>query len=492
MATLKEKTAKTLTWNTLDRLSSGVLYGVVGVVLANLLSEQDFGLVGVLYIFQAFATIFVDSGFGAGLIQKKDTTEDDFSTVFWFNLGVAVTIYVILWFAAPSIAHAFHDRMELVPLGRTMFFYFILSALTVVQINRLMKQMDVKQLAISNVVGQTAGGIVGIILALKGYGAWALCWQTLVLGGVRAAWLWATSGWLPRLVFSLDSIRSIRRVGLGVFVSQLLNTASLQVYSFLVGIYYNMASLGLYTQADKWSKMSSASISQILTASFIPLLARVQDEAETLRRYITRISRFTAFITFPTLVGLALIGTPLFHLLFGTKWDAAIILFQILAVRGVFVVLISLQTNLLIALGYARTLVNVEVVKDILNIVAIFCTLFLGSVEWLVWGQFAASALTFGVVVMINSRATGYSPLFLLKPNLPFAGAALMMSAAVILTSWLMGSLLPATALGGIRPQAALLLTAEIAVGIAAYLLTLRAARITEPAEFLAHLRHCH
>lgn len=488
MATLKEKTAKTLTWNTIDRLSSQVLYGVVGVVLANVLSRHDFGLVGVLFIFQSFATIFVDSGFGAALLQKKEPTEADYSTVFWFNLGVSLAIYVVLWFSAPAIARAFHNQEELIPLGRVMFLYFILSALSIVQTNRLMKQMDVKQLAISNVVGQTAGGIVGIILALKGFGAWALCWQTLVLGGVRTLWLWATSRWWPAAVFSLDSLRSIRKVGLGVFSSQLLNTASLQVYNFLVGLYYNLTSLGVYSQADKWSKMGSASISQVLTASFIPLLARVQDDSATLRRYIERIGRFTAFLTLPALVGLALVGTPLFHLLFGEKWDAAIILFQILAVRGVFVVLISVQTNFLTALGYARTLVRVEVVKDVLTIVAIFSTLFMGSVEALVWGQLGASALTYGAVLWMSSKATGYSYGFLLRPNLPFALATFIMAGGVIGVGKLL-SLLPYFAVGEIHLTSAILLTIQILVGVGLYVATLRLARLPEPVELLAHLR---
>lgn len=492
MATLKQKTAKTLTWNTIDRLSSQVLYGVVGVVLANVLSRDDFGLVGVLFIFQSFATIFVDSGFGAALLQKKEPTEDDYSTVFWFNLAVSVAIYIGLWFAAPAIARAFHNQTELIPLGRTMFFYFILSALSIVQTNRLMKQMDVKQLAISNVVGQIAGGVTGIILALKGFGAWALCWQTLVLGGVRTLWLWATSHWWPRLVFSIESLRSIRKVGLGVFSSQLLNTASLQVYNFLVGLYYSVASLGVYTQADKWSKMGSASISQVLTASFIPLLARVQDDPPTLLHYIRRISRFTAFITMPALVGLALVGAPLFHLLFADKWDAAIILFRILCVRGVFVVLISLQTNFLTALGYARTLVRVEIVKDLLTIVAIFSTLFMGSVEALVWGQLAASLLTYIAVLRMTSRATGYPLLFLLKPNLPFAAATVLMAAGVIAIAHILPYLYPSFPTLEIHLASLLQLLLQITTGTLLYLLTLRLARLPEPAELRNHLRRSH
>lgn len=488
MSEIKDKTAKTLAWNTIDRLSSQVLYGVVGVVLANILSKADFGLVGVLYIFQAFATIFVDSGFGAALLQKKDPTEDDYSTVFWFNLTVSVAIYITLWFCAPAIARAFHHEAELVSLGRVMFLYFILSALSIVQTNRLMKMMDVKQLAISNIAGQITGGIVGIILALRGAGAWALCWQTLVTGAVRTLWLWGASSWRPKAVFSRSSLASIRNVGLGVFSSQLLNTVSLQIYNFLVGIYYSVVELGIYTQADKWSKMGSASISQLLTATFIPLLARVQDDSATLRRYVDRITRFTAFLTFPLLTGLAVAGAPLFHMLFGHKWDAAIVLFQLLAVRGIFVVLISLMTNLLTALGYARTLVRVEVVKDVLTVVAIFSTLFLGSVTWLVAGQLAASAITWIAVVAMTSRATHFSFATLTRPMFPFVTATLVMVFGAWLTQQVLGAL-PWFGAASVNLTSGVMLAAIIAAGVICYLLPLVLLRTPEPGEMLAHLR---
>ncbi|MDE6794797.1 MAG: oligosaccharide flippase family protein, partial [Muribaculaceae bacterium] len=153
-ASLKLRTARSLKWNTIDRLASQVLYGVVGVVLANVLSQEDFGLVGALLVFQAFAIIFADSGFGAALLQSKDPTEEDYSTVFWFNLVVSVGIYWLLWFGAPLIADIFQGDRRLIPLSKVMFLTFVLNALAIVQTNRLMKRMDVKMIAVSNLVGQ--------------------------------------------------------------------------------------------------------------------------------------------------------------------------------------------------------------------------------------------------------------------------------------------------------------------------------------------------
>lgn len=437
--TLKLKTARTLKWNTIDRVSSQVLYAVVGVVLANLLSKEDFGLVGALLVFQAFGILFVDSGFGSALLQKKNPEKRDFSTVFWFNLGVSLVVYWILFFCAPLIADIFQGDRRLIPLSRVMFLSFIFNGLSLVQTTRLMKEMNVRGIAVANVVGLTVSGGVGVGLAFAGYGPWALVWQTVTLAVVKSAWLWMTGRWWPEICFSLESLRQIWRVGLSVFSSSALNTLFLYIYSFVIGAFYSLASLGLYTQADKWSKMGSASISQILTASFVPLLAKFQDDGANFRRYVTKINRFAAFLLFPVMTGIAVVGEPLFHTLFGNKWDAAIVLFQILTVRGIFVVLISLYTNYLLALGHARRLFYVEIIKDFLIFAAIMSTVWFDSVAILVWGQLGASFVTYIIVLMIGSKAVGMSPACMVGDLMPFMIISLVMGVSAWLVMHLTG-----------------------------------------------------
>lgn len=436
---LKQKTAGTLKWNTVDRIASQVLYGVVGIVLANVVSQEDFGLVGALLVFQSFAIIFADSGFGAALLRQKHTTERDYSTVFWFNLMVSVAIYFILWFCAPLISDIFQHDRRLIPLSKVMFLTFVLNALAIVQTNRLMKMMDVKMIAVSNVIGQIVGGGLGIGLALGGWGAWALVWQSVCLASVKTGVLWVAGGWWPRYWIHKDSFRKIWRIGLSVFSSSMLNTLFLTVYSFVIGAFYSLRSLGVYTQADKWSKMGSASLSQIFTSSFVPLLARVQDNPMDFKRYMQRINRFTAFVTFPILAGLAIVGEPLFHTLFGNKWDSAIPLFQILCVRGILVVLVSLLGNYMLALGYGKRLFSIEVIKDVAIAAAILSTIWFNSVELLVWGQLWASIATFIVVIWMVSRATGYALTSFANDFLMFAGITLLMCVGCWLLSkiWL-------------------------------------------------------
>lgn len=405
---VKLKTARTLKWNTIDKVSSQLLYAVTGIVLANVLPREDFGLVGVILVFQAFAILFVDSGFGAALLQKKNPDERDYSTVFWFNLAVSVGVYAVLYLCAPLIADIFHGDRRLIPLSRVMFLSFIISGLGIIQTNRLMKRMDVRHVAVANVIGLVLSGAAGIWLALSGAGAWALVWQTIVLSAVKTGWLWVAVGWIPKAVFSMESLKNIYRVGAGVFLSQLFNTFFLNIYSFVIGAYFTFASLGDYTQADKWSKMGSASISQILTNSFIPLLAQAQDNPAEFHRLISKINGFTAFLLYPVMIGMAVMAEPLFHLLFGTKWDSAVILFQILLIRGIFTVLTAVGNNYILALGHARTLVVVEVVKDVLIALAIAVTIFMHSVPAMVWGQLIAGVLTYLFVLRLTSRNTGY------------------------------------------------------------------------------------
>ena len=464
---LRKKTAGTLKWNTVDRISSQVLYAVSGIVLANMVSQEDFGLVGALLVFQSFAIIFADSGLGAALLQNKTTTDKDYSTVFWFNLIVSVAIYWILWFCAPLIADIFQGDKRLIPLSKVMFITFVLNALAIVQTNRLMREMNVKMVAVSNIVGQIAGGGLGIGLALAGYGAWALVWQSVTLAAVRTGVLWATGHWLPLPYMTVESFRKTWRIGLSVFSSSMLNTLFLKVYSFVIGAFYSLRQLGVYTQADKWSKMGSASLSQIFTSSFVPLLAKVQTSPEDFRRYVEKINRFVAFLVFPFMGGLAIIGEPLFHTLFGDKWDSAIPLFQILCVRGIGVVYVSLFGNYLLSLGYGKKLFLIEIIKDLCIVVAILSTVWFGSIELLVWGQFWATLLTLGIVGYMTLRTIGYNIGRIFVDLSVFAMSALLMCVAC----WLIGKI----------PLAPVLrLLSEIATGSLFYIVLMKLGRAPE------------
>lgn len=429
-------------WNVIDKVSQQLLYAVTGIVLARLLDQEDFGLVGAVAVFQAFASLFVDSGFSYALIQRKSPTRLDYSTVLWFNLAVAVAIYAVLFFCAPLIARCFQGDMRLVGLSRVMFLSFILNASAIVQTNRLMKRMEVRMVAVSNAMGLFAGAIVGIWLAVAGYGAWAIVWQTLALNFTKSLVLWLTSGWLPLMRFSMASLRSFFTVGSGMMVSSFLNVLFQNIYSFFIGNRAGLAPLGYYTQADKWSKMGISSLSQVLTSSFLPALSAVQDEPERFARITSKMNRFTSYLLFPAMGFLWVMATPLFHCLFGEKWDASIMLFQLLLLRGVFTVLTSLYNNYVIALARTRLVVQMEMLRDGAALVLLFVTLPFVAMErggdtvfgikLLLAGQILASAISWGVMVVKTAPVSGRSVGSFLADSVPY----LVESLVIMVVLW--------------------------------------------------------
>lgn len=415
-----------------DRLSTQALYALTGIVLANLLSQDDFGLVGAVMVFQAFASLLVDSGFSYALLQRRRPTKLDYSSVLWFNLIMAAGLYVLLYLMAPLIARWFQNDPRIVPLSRVMFLSLIVNASMIVQTNRLMKAMDVRMVAVSNFIGLALGGVAGIWCALQGYGAWAVVWQTIVMAVCKSVVLWTSTRWRPLWRMSFASLRSFMGLGSRMMFTSFLNTVFLNIYSFFIGNRVGLASLGYYTQADKWSKMGVTSVTQVLTSTFVPALASVQDDPDRFRRMASKMSRFTAYLMFPALIGLMVMARPVFHTLFGTKWDASIILFQLLLLRGMFTVAVSLYNNFLLALGRSGTILRLEVVRDgtaLLALAATFPYMALTlpgdpvyGITILLWGQVAASVVTWLLSFVVTARAVGSSVWSFARDMLPYFG----------------------------------------------------------------------
>ncbi len=465
---LKLRTARTLKWNLIDRLGSQVLYGITGIVLARLLSQEDFGLVGAVLVFQAFAALFVDSGFSAALIQRKSPTREDYSTVLWFNIGISVVIYVALWFLAPLIASWFQGDERIIPLARVMFLSFIITATSIVQTNRLMKQMDVRMIAASNCAALTVGAVVGIYMALNGYGAWSIVWQTIIVAAVKSAILWMSTTWRPLWSFSWSILKGFFAVGSGVMFTSFLNTLFQNIYAFFIGNRVGLVPLGYYSQSDKWSKMGIMSIVQTLTSTFLPVLSHVQDSPERYARVAAKTNRFTSYIAFPAMGFLIVAATPIFHALFGTKWDASIILFQLLLLRGLFFIFTALYNNYILAKGKAKLIVYMEVLRDSVAIAAIIVTLPYiamtrpGDIVWgvkiLLWGQVIASAITWIGTLLCAAPLANRRWWKFLNDYLPYMGATALAMGGMIAMAFV------------VRHNPWSLLLAQAIVGLTIYL----------------------
>lgn len=468
---LGHRVVHTMKWNTIDKILSQALYAVTGIILANLLPREDFGLVGAVLVFQSFATLFCDSGFSYALIQRKHPTQTDYSTVLWFNLGMALILYILLYLGAPLIARCYHNDLRLIPLSRVMFLSFILNAAAVVQTNRLIKRMDVKPVTVSNNLGLFVGSVVGVAMALYGFGAWALVAQGLALAAVKALVLWMWVDWRPSFVFSWTVLRGFMGVGMGVMGSSFLNVLFNNIYSFFIGHRTSFTSLAYYTQGDKWSKMGISSLSSILTQTFLPVLSGLQDNPSGYSAATSRINRTGAFVLFPFTALIILAAEPMFHALFRTKWDGAIVLFQLLMLRGVFTVLCSLYHNYLLALGRSRLMFNCELLRDIVALVAIVLTLPalplqtdsdpVYGIRIMLYGQLMASALTWVVTLIVAARKSWSNPVRYIMDLLPYAAVAAAVSLPLVLIQFWLSS-----------PW--LMLAVQIPAGIALYIVVCR------------------
>lgn len=447
---LKRLTARALKWNVIDRVASQILYAVTGIVLARELSQEAFGIVGALLIFQAFALLFVDSGFSYALIQRKRPTETDYSSVLWFNLLIAAAIYIILWFSAPLIAGLFGGNDEMVPLSRVMFLTFIINAAAIVQTNRLMKQMNVRPIALINALALAAGGAAGIWLAVTGAGAWAIVWQSITINTVKTGGLWIYCRWMPQFKLSMSSVRSLFRVGGSMMLTSFLNTLFINIYSFIIGNRTGLVPLGYYSQSDKWSKLGITSVTQVLTSSFLPALSEVQDDAERYRRMVRKMNRFTAYLLFPAMLFLLVAASPIFHVLFGEKWDPSVILFQILLIRGIFTVLNTLYNNYMLSLGHSRQIFRLEVLRDVVAAAGIAVTFpfitistpsnIVAGLEILLWGQLAASFITWIVTLIVTSGITSIPVRAYLRDIAPYFILAAVISLCVYTLQWFITS----------------------------------------------------
>lgn len=444
---LKTRTVKALKWNIIDRISTQLLYAVTGIVLARELSQEAFGLIGALLIFQSFALLMVDSGFSFALIQRKSPDDHDYSTVFWFNLIIAVGAYIVLWFLAPVISGWFGHSDELIDLGRVMFLSFIINALAIVQTNRLMKQMNVRPIAIANFVSLITGGIVGIVMAIEGFDAWAIVCQTLTLNAVKTIWLWVYCRWVPLREMSISRLKGFFKVGSGMMGTSFLNILFQNIYSFFIGNRAGLVPLGYYTQADKWSKMGVTSLTQIITSTFLPTLSEVQDDRNRFARIVSTINRATAMLVLPGVAALVMMAPEIFHIVLGTKWDASIILFQLLLVRGVFTITNTLYNNYMLALGNSKSIFRLELMRDLIALLGIVvCLPYIAlttpdnpviGLKILLYGQIFASAVTTVATLVITSRVTGISILKYMAD----CQAYLFIAGVICLIMWMLSGL---------------------------------------------------
>ncbi|WP_321334245.1 lipopolysaccharide biosynthesis protein [uncultured Bacteroides sp.] len=415
---LKQKTVGALLWNLLDRMGQQVLLFIVGIIVANILSVEDYALVGMLAIFSAVANIVLDSGFSAALIQKKETTERDFSSVFWFNLGISILLYLLLVSVSPFIAR-FFSQPKLTKLAAVVFLALPINSLAIIQTTIFTKEVRFKVLAKVNLLSMTFSGIASLAMAYAGFGVWTLALQPVILALARTLLLWLQSSWRPQRVFSFSSIRVLFRFASSLLLASLINTCFLNIYSVIIGKLYPIRQLGYYTQGSKMCDMGVSMLYGSIQNATYPIFSSIQDEKDRLIRAYRKTIRFTAFITFPVLAGLVVIARPLIELLLKEEWWPAIPFFQLLCAGGCFTILTAINNNFIKVSGRSDGILKLEYFKIVITVIILALT-YNRPVLVMVVGLVVARAIIYFINMIYTARFTGYGVMMQCRDLLPY------------------------------------------------------------------------
>ena len=350
MENLKEKTAKSIAWGAVNNGTTQVLNLVFGIVLARKLSEADYGVVAILTIFTTLAGCLQSAGFSQALANLKQPTRNDYNAVGWFNILAGCTLYVILFFAAPLIANYF-NAPQLVDVSRLVFLTIPLSALGIVPNAKLWIELRNRELAIAAIVALIVSGCTGMWLAYHGYGYWSLAWQQVVFIGLSAIMKYGFTRWMPTLPVDFSPIRRMFGFSSKLLVTNLLTEASKQVLTFIFGKMLHINIVGQFSQANKWNTMGHSFISNTMAQVAQPVLTKADDEEGRQERVFRKMMRFTAFVAFPLMLGLALVAHEFILVTIKEKWLPCVPLLQLLCVGGAFLPLHTLYQNFIISRG---------------------------------------------------------------------------------------------------------------------------------------------
>lgn len=347
---LKDSVASGFFWAALSNGTQQVVMMLIGIVLARLLDEADYGMVAMLTVFTIIAANLQEGGFYNALAVKKEATHADFNAVFWFNVLASLLIYAVLFVAAPWIAD-FNRTPELVPLGRVLFLGFVISSVGTAQAAWLFRHLKVREKTSSQVMASLFSGVVGLGAAFAGAGCWSLVAMDLSYKAAYVALVWHFSPWRP--TWSMDLRPAFAMFGFGsrLLLTNLLTVLNHQLLQTLLGHFYPAGRVGQYSQANKWNTMGCTLLTGMVGSVAQPALAQVNEEEGRQLRIFRKMLRFTAFFSFPALLGLGLIAPEFIRLTIGEKWMESVPYLQILCVAGAFIPLNQMFSNLLVSKG---------------------------------------------------------------------------------------------------------------------------------------------
>ena len=462
---LKDKTVKGLGWSAIDNVVQYVVSFVVSIILARLLSPDDYGLIGIIAIFTALCTALINGGFGSALIRKRDANDDDYNTVFIVNLVVSLILYAIIYLASPLIAR-FFGREELIILTRVSSLGIVIGALAIVQQTILTKRIDFKTQTNITLVASIASGIIGVAMAFTGFGVWSLVAQSLSSTFLRTFLLWLLNRWKPSFSFSLDSFRNLFGFGWKLMLSSVLNTIWIELYQVVVGKFYSPSTLGQYTRAKQFAQIFSSNLTTVVQRVTYPVLSDMQDNKERMISGYRHIIKITMFITAVSMFSLGAVSTPLLYCLIGEKWMEAATYLPLICLSMSLYPLNAINLNMLQVQGRSDVFLILEIIKKIIVLGPLFIGAFIGIIPML-YTNLITSAIAYFLNSYYSGKYLGYTSLMQLKDIAP----SFLLATIIAISVWFF-KYLPISYWA--------ILPIQIIVGIVAFFLFCKVLRIEE------------
>jgi len=439
MSELKDKTVKGVFWSAVDRFSAQGIQFVFSILIARLLLPEDYGVIAMLNIFLAVSQTFIDSGFGTALIRKNDRTETDFSTVFYFNIVVAVAFYLVLYFAAPAIAK-FYETPLLESVTKIVALNLIISSLSGIHNAKLSINIDFKSRAKISIISTFITGAVGLWMAYAGYGVWALVVQNLCSSVIRTVMLWIIVKWCPSLIFSWKSFKELFSFGSKLLASGLLDTLYNNIYTLIIGKVFSPATLGVYSKANTLAQFPSSNITSVLQSVTFPVLSTIQNEEDRLANVYRRFLKLSAFVIFPMMTGLSAVADPFIRLVLTDKWEGVIYLLQIICFQLMWYPIHAINLNILQVKGRSDYFLKLEIFKKVQGVLILCITVPMGIVA-MCYGSVISSLISLIWNTYYTNKLIGYGYWAQMSDLLPILIHSLIMWALVLLIVNLMPTL---------------------------------------------------
>jgi teichuronic acid exporter len=474
-ATLKSKAIQGVFWSLLDRVGQQGISFLITILLARFLMPEQFGLVAMLLVFLEMARTFVDSGFANALIQRKQATDLDACSIFYFNIVVGFLGAGLLCAVSPLVAGFYHEPI-LAPLLCALSITLVIESFGAIQGVLLTKHIDFKTQVKVNLTAIVPSGALGIAMAISGFGVWSLVAQSIGRSLVGTVFLWLLSPWRPRLIFSLAALREMFGFGSRLFASSLLDTIFENIYPVAIGRMFSAAQLGLYSGARRIERMATYNLSLVVTRVTFPLFATIQDDIILLKRSLRKTVSLLALIHLPLMVGLIVTAKPLVYVLLTEKWAPAIGWLQLLCVANLTYPLHGLYLNTLKSLGRSDLFFWLAVLQKAL-IAALIVVTYRWGVTGLIWGQIALLPLGYYIVSYYMVRLLHYSLKEQWADVAPYAAVSLFMGFAVYALQFVPVPSEAVRLLAAVSLGVGLYAVLSYALGLSAFAEVLRAAK---------------